>query len=590
MEVNIREEAVYSLDIRDIEQTHFDTAHGDTAPHDDVAHDDWDEHADTAHGDAGHGDSTGAHTDSWDHNLVNHTDTYNDYELHSDHGDVPHQDWGDYNDWSNHSDSPHTDIPHEEHADSPHEDTAHTDTPHEDTTHGDYLHTDTAHTDHSDHTDWDDHSDWFHAEAVQGHTDHSLHNNIGWPLHLDWSDHSDWTNYGDHAEYHAWNNHSDYSAYNDASYIDHDDHTDTAHTDVPYNDAHDDAAHGDAPHNDAAHADWGDHSDVAHDDWSNFNIRSTRPPFVTPFAGGLLGYRHRKKGAVNATTAGAQTNYQLKLIVGESSGSPGCDVHCENNCLDFPNDIRFTKEDGETKHDYWIEEITGTTPNRKVTVWVEVAAIPASGSVDFYMYYRKASDSGESNGTNTFEFFDDFPGSSLDAAKWNIQGTIGVSNSEATLNADDAMYSKDSWGYGYAVKTKAKADEQDAVFVSWRGDFNSTPSNGIQIHNSDFVYPDDFDRFDCWASNPDNDYYADNQLDFRNVYRKYEITRINGEAKYYQDGNLMHTRTTSLPTGNLGVGYRVWDSSQASTLIADWALVRKYNSPEPTWGSWGIEQ
>ena len=122
----------------------------------------------------------------------------------------------------------------------------------------------------------------------------------------------------------------------------------------------------------------------------------------------LAGYLYHKKGAVNATTAGAQTLYQLKLIVGESSGASGADVHCENHCLDFPNDVRFTKEDGETKHDYWVEGITGTTPNRKATVWIEVTSIPASGSVDFYMYYRKTSDSGESDGNNTFVAFDDF--------------------------------------------------------------------------------------------------------------------------------------------------------------------------------------
>ena len=124
----------------------------------------------------------------------------------------------------------------------------------------------------------------------------------------------------------------------------------------------------------------------------------------------LSGYSNRKKGSVNATTAGSQTLYQLKLIVGESSGASGEDIDCENHCVDFPNDIRFTKEDELTKHDYWVDtsSLEGTTPNRKVTVWIEVASIPASGSVDFYMYYGKSSDSGESDGDNTFKFFDDF--------------------------------------------------------------------------------------------------------------------------------------------------------------------------------------
>jgi predicted GH43/DUF377 family glycosyl hydrolase len=124
----------------------------------------------------------------------------------------------------------------------------------------------------------------------------------------------------------------------------------------------------------------------------------------------LSDYVYRKLGAVNATTAGTQTLYQLELVVGESSGAAGCGVSCENHCFNFPNDIRFTKEDGITKHDYWIDidSLEGTTPNRKVSVWIEVASIPTSGSVDFYMYYSKNGGSGESNGITTFMFFDDF--------------------------------------------------------------------------------------------------------------------------------------------------------------------------------------
>ncbi|RLG14192.1 hypothetical protein DRN69_04505 [Candidatus Pacearchaeota archaeon] len=123
------------------------------------------------------------------------------------------------------------------------------------------------------------------------------------------------------------------------------------------------------------------------------------------FEGWLTGYGYRKKGAVNATTAGAQSNYQMKLVVGESSGASGCDVHCENHCQNFPNDIRFTKEDGETLHDYWLEKIEGESPNRKATFWIEVDTIPASGSVDLYMYYGKSGESSASDGEATFDFF-----------------------------------------------------------------------------------------------------------------------------------------------------------------------------------------
>jgi hypothetical protein len=128
----------------------------------------------------------------------------------------------------------------------------------------------------------------------------------------------------------------------------------------------------------------------------------------------LTGYTYRKKGAVNATTAGAQTNYQLKLVVGESSGASGEDVDCESHCIDFPNDLRFTKEDGETKHDYWVESITGTTPNRLATIRIEIASIPASGSVDFYMYYGN-------NEATQYEDFTTF--TEVDVASDRIQKT-----------------------------------------------------------------------------------------------------------------------------------------------------------------------
>lgn len=135
--------------------------------------------------------------------------------------------------------------------------------------------------------------------------------------------------------------------------------------------------------------------------------------------GWLSGYAYRRKCTIVATVAGAQTNYQLELLVGESSGASGEDVDCESHCQDFPNDIRFTKEDGETKHDYWIDlsSLEGATPNRRVSVWIEITSIPASDSVDFYMYYGKSSDGGESNGDDTFDFHDLFQGSELDVTE-----------------------------------------------------------------------------------------------------------------------------------------------------------------------------
>lgn len=128
------------------------------------------------------------------------------------------------------------------------------------------------------------------------------------------------------------------------------------------------------------------------------------------YAGWLSGYAYRKKCSVNGTVSGNQTDYQMKLIVGESSGASGEDVDCASHCQSFPDDVRFTSADGTTEHDYWIEtgSISGTTPNRKATAWIEAASIPNPGPIDLYMYYGKTSDFGDSNGSTSFTFFDDF--------------------------------------------------------------------------------------------------------------------------------------------------------------------------------------
>jgi len=141
---------------------------------------------------------------------------------------------------------------------------------------------------------------------------------------------------------------------------------------------------------------------------------------------------------------------------------------------------------------------------------------------------------------------------------------------------------------------KAKADEQDVEFVGFLNSWIINSNNILEIVNSDTDYPDDFDRFRCDAHKEGTfeNHYVDGQLDFRNVYRLYEIRRLSDKALYYQDGNLLYTQENSsyLPTIDLKVGIGVWDSSQASTLTLDWVLVHKYVDPQPLISSIGEEE
>jgi len=85
----------------------------------------------------------------------------------------------------------------------------------------------------------------------------------------------------------------------------------------------------------------------------------------------------------------------------------GSYVDCGGKCKSDFSDLRFTASDGTTELDYWIESVSGTTPNQVAVVWVEFNSI-GTGDTTFYMYYGNTGASAASNGPNTFIVFDDF--------------------------------------------------------------------------------------------------------------------------------------------------------------------------------------
>jgi hypothetical protein len=200
----------------------------------------------------------------------------------------------------------------------------------------------------------------------------------------------------------------------------------------------------------------------------------------------LTGYSYQKQITISGTTAGDQTNYQMKLVIGESNTTSGIDVHCENHCQNFPNDIRFTNANETTKHDYWIEETKGTTPNKSSTVWIEIDSIPTSSETIFYMYYGKTSDSGESNGDNTFEFFEDFLLSLNNASTYQTTPTYDSSGEavhpDVIYFSNDVIYFSNGWhDYKYWMVMTPYPNSNDAyenpsILVSNDGSSWAVPS------------------------------------------------------------------------------------------------------------------
>jgi hypothetical protein len=104
-------------------------------------------------------------------------------------------------------------------------------------------------------------------------------------------------------------------------------------------------------------------------------------------------WKYRKKITIGSEV-GAGEGYQKLIKVGENEGASGCDFHLDNKSDKFPSydnsgDLRFTKDDGRTLLDCWIEKVEGDSPNRIAYVYVKIED-NLDEDVDIYCYYGNA--------------------------------------------------------------------------------------------------------------------------------------------------------------------------------------------------------
>lgn len=167
----------------------------------------------------------------------------------------------------------------------------------------------------------------------------------------------------------------------------------------------------------------------------------------------LPGYSNRQKLTITGSS-GAGTNYQIFLRIHEGSGgaSSGENCYLDGNCQNYPYDIAFTDNDGKTKLDFFIENLTASP----IRTWIEVAD-DLNTTKSIYIYYNKLGiTTSDSNGTATFDFFYDF------------RTTYDPANLTQDANTGD------KWIYLYNVSA---FDVGDTVSICDRSHNGSAPSN-----------------------------------------------------------------------------------------------------------------
>lgn len=307
----------------------------------------------------------------------------------------------------------------------------------------------------------------------------------------------------------------------------------------------------------------------------------------------LTGWAYRKEVTLSRAS-GAVTDYQMKVLIGESSGAVGEDIDCGGHCASTFNDIRFTASDGETLLDYWIESISGTTPNQLATVWVEFDSIDTSATT-FYMYYGKADAAAGSNGVNTFIVFDDFErGSNGDSisgdAAWTIWGTVTISTSQAYGGSRSAQFR----GNATLPQCSRAATASGSISVRFRvykdgtSDFLHNHGDGTTRCILRLEADEDISVFDGAT-------YVDKGNITANAWHLYELNNWDWTNKtvdvWYDEAKLVDNCDISYTNSSIANLIHFYNNVTTTTSYTwlDDVIVRNWLSVEPAWGSWGAE-
>ncbi|MCX9012231.1 MAG: DUF2341 domain-containing protein [Candidatus Methanoperedens sp.] len=312
------------------------------------------------------------------------------------------------------------------------------------------------------------------------------------------------------------------------------------------------------------------------------------------------GWFYRKQKNITGSTAGAQTNYQMKLTIYNSSGTdtPG-NIYLGGNAKSDFSDLRFTKSDGVTLLDYWIESYT---PGVNATVWVEVDSIPASpNTASIYLYYGNSFASSSSNIHNTFLFGDNFEDSSWTANNWNLftGGYTLVSATQRDGSTGNVLKSNNNSGQTHIIANVAADNIVIEANVKPLYDAGGTINYGVTFRDSSNLNTVNYFKLEYlnWGPAGHNLHYVGCAPETRLTGIGWTINnwymlqaQISGSSLvmklYDRNGNLIQTipKTASCSLTNTWLGIYSGDYS-GNTAYYDAFRVRKYVSPEPAWGS-----
>lgn len=280
--------------------------------------------------------------------------------------------------------------------------------------------------------------------------------------------------------------------------------------------------------------------------------------------------RFYRKPITVSTASDGVSNFQKKITVTYIAGKMA---------IDF-SDLIFQDADGNNLP-YWIESQVG---GDSAVIWVSLTTSASISSI-IYMYYgAKGTVASASNGGDTFLFFDDFPGSSLDASKWTAINSTGFSVGASLLNGSNTtgvLRTNTAMGVGQAFEAKFR--------------YTTLPTNGYMLGG---VYVSAADAMG-FLNHPGNDYWWLNSgwtawgtkisasTDYLFYLRAVSTSSATLGIETYPGGVSFETSgaqnfNVTNKYYHLGYRYDAYGAGQAYAGTWDWVRLRKILTTEPT--------
>jgi N-acetylneuraminic acid mutarotase len=161
---------------------------------------------------------------------------------------------------------------------------------------------------------------------------------------------------------------------------------------------------------------------------------------VTPLDAQWTGWAFRRTITINNTSGSTLTDFQVKINLGNLSPEFNFD-----NAKPDGSDLRFAASDEVTQIPFWIEKWNPLVDSAEI--WVKVPSIPNTGT-NIYLYYGNSAATSHSNGTNTFQFFDDFESwNTTPSSAWQDRAQLPTASADLTTAVyDGKLYSFGGYG------------------------------------------------------------------------------------------------------------------------------------------------